>query len=887
MAQFQYNSYQYPEQPQVLLATDHFDYGQYEDSRSKTPTSLINHTGHSPGPLSTPPMSRNPSQLPHQAPDFMICDGSINSPSDSPTSVSTPDNESFEEVEMLDSDPMRDHYSHRHSNTMMNSHMSQGPMLALQTGDMITDQALQQALNDTLAAQQFQDLGTPFHAAASQSMIPNQQYNQNYSQTYTNQHYRNDPWTSQRASFNAVPRSGIAVFDPASDPAFLSSFTANRNVNFWTDNNTDPNYLISPNEPAQQPQEPFFSFSAQDISTQDTFQHQLQHQHQHQHSHYHDHSPVDMNMTAPSPNPDSQNFVNYNQSSAIFTENYVTGHQFPTLSTDTSMIAQGSYPSSIGNLSRSSSNMGQPAHSPYNNVAPSPGGSEGMFPLYPRSESGMHNESFPPEQFNLRSVPPPSPDTNPTSDNPSPEHEQEPPRRARSSATNKGAAGRPGGRALGTHLEPTVAKAAHDMRKIVACWHCVLQRDKCGPGDTCERCVKRAQRPNADCGLGCIRVKLAELTEFFLPTLVTQMHEDAQLTHFVSQHIRQWGNVEITIPMTCGQKNMPRITVKVYEFLPNGNELLEQIQYKTDPITHKRIAMTKKSPALGMVHINHNEEKRYDKYITEIVEHHIDAFGNLCWMEDDNDFQKKLFRLISRVQMKSEEESKLLREVLRLIVCTFIMSHTLTIAEEHKHTALSKMHSYQGPQSYVENFTSPRMTNRQLKYFFCRLHRTIMSNVLNKLQQIFKSSKGCDKWMAAFVVVVGMSMAHEDQQKTIHLIMETKARTEGWDHRDAQGRADIACRDIDKQMGLITNIFRWKYNRKCNPLRDADHDWEREAGFGDASSVSFVRSVAQLIKENIDFLRERQSISISSFNQEKYTSRLVAQFLLSFWLPQI
>ena len=37
---------------------------------------------------------------------------------------------------------------------------------------------------------------------------------------------------------------------------------------------------------------------------------------------------------------------------------------------------------------------------------------------------------------------------------------------------------RPAGRAVGTHLEPKVAKAAHDMRKIVACWHCVLQRDR-------------------------------------------------------------------------------------------------------------------------------------------------------------------------------------------------------------------------------------------------------------------------------------------------------------------------------------------------------------------------------------------------------------------------
>ena len=46
---------------------------------------------------------------------------------------------------------------------------------------------------------------------------------------------------------------------------------------------------------------------------------------------------------------------------------------------------------------------------------------------------------------------------------------------------------RPRGRALGSHLEPKVAKAARDMRKTVACWHCVLQRDK-----VCSFCANKS-----------------------------------------------------------------------------------------------------------------------------------------------------------------------------------------------------------------------------------------------------------------------------------------------------------------------------------------------------------------------------------------------------------
>jgi hypothetical protein len=34
-----------------------------------------------------------------------------------------------------------------------------------------------------------------------------------------------------------------------------------------------------------------------------------------------------------------------------------------------------------------------------------------------------------------------------------------------------------------------------------------------------------------------------------------------------------------------------------------------------------------------------------------------------------------------------------------------------------------------------------------------------------------------------------------------------------------------------------------------------------------------------------DYLQQQQRVSISCANQTKYSSRLVGQFLLSFWLP--
>ncbi|KAF2645997.1 hypothetical protein P280DRAFT_532481 [Massarina eburnea CBS 473.64] len=873
----QYSPYPFQD-PQVFVNPQAFVGYDPDAQRSKTPTSLVNHTGRSPGPLSTPPLSRHvsrgPESLPEHGPEQMVYDDAFGSLSNSPTSVRTPDHDSFE-VEMLDSQSLRDFYHNHSQNAMMTTtQVSHGPITAMEsTMYTFNDQGMPSFRNPFNTPTQLATQPAtqpPPHLQSQLTMqtrpmqtgFQSQPYNNFYGQTYTSQPSRQDPWSGQAPRNPTVPRSGITIFDPATDPIPVpidySAFV--NDVDLWTVHNTDPNYLISPNEPAP---------------SQDLFAHHQHHQQQNgfrtsTQLQVQNVSPIQMRVTTASPAPDAQNFVNYTESSALFTETYQTEHyQPPTLINSVEHVPNSPMAS-----------------------ASSPGGSESIFSSYQQSDPGMTAGNRARDSYDSRFIPAPSSvERSPTRSIPevtfdiSPEPEGHivgPTRRSRESRMS----GRPGGRALGTHLDARVAKAAHDMRKIVACWHCVLQRDKCGPGDVCERCLKRSQRPNADCGLGCSRIKLIELAHYFLPTIAMQIHEDMNLTRFVSKFIHQWNNQEITLYMTCAQKGMPRVAVKVYEFSPRGKELLEQIQYQTDPKTLQRVATKKESPALGMVHINQNEEKKYDRYVSDIVDHHLDAFAEICWADDNNDFSPRLFKLMTRVKPKSDDEAKLLREVNRLIVTTYIMSHTITIAEETKIQTLSKMHSYTSPHAYIQNYTSPRMTNRQLKFFFARLQRSILSTVLNKLQQIFKSSKGCDKWVAAFVAVVGMCMAHEDQQKTIHQVMQTRAATEGFDYRDGQAQAEIACREIDARMNFISQIFRWKYNRKCNPLKDPERDWEKEVGFGDESNVTFVRSVAQLVKENTDYLQQRQSVSISATNQARYTARLVSQFMLSFWLPQ-
>ena len=141
--------YSYPLQHQFYYQPSAFELAQDVARRSKTPTdSMIIHSGlspgnYSPGPLITtpPPLSRNPSQQPvpnqEQVPDQVYWDdGSF---SNSPISVRTPDNESFE-VEMLDNPDMRSFY--QQDSNIMSTQASHSNIQAVDSTRFFSDQGM-------------------------------------------------------------------------------------------------------------------------------------------------------------------------------------------------------------------------------------------------------------------------------------------------------------------------------------------------------------------------------------------------------------------------------------------------------------------------------------------------------------------------------------------------------------------------------------------------------------------------------------------------------------------------------------------------------------------------------------------------------------------------
>lgn len=290
--------------------------------------------------------------------------------------------------------------------------------------------------------------------------------------------------------------------------------------------------------------------------------------------------------------------------------------------------------------------------------------------------------------------------------------------------------------------------------------------------------------------------------ECFLTQATQKMYNPFEILRFAGCNILGWNRGKsIEVFWTCGEKTMPRLQTRMHEFVPN-NKLQNQLQYSNGQQKKKW------SAPLAFLHLHVDDVIEYDAYINEIVDHNIHAFVELHCEEDDDDFQKRLFRLMIQVKLYSKSEHKLRREVLRLIVATYIMGHTFTIAGETEAKTLSQMRS--SPDT-KDKYISSRLGNRQLKYYFNHLQGKIWQTVLAKLEGFFESKDSGEKWLALLVAILGMCIACEEQQKTIRVVMATRV-AEGLDQTIAQQVGNTACQTISDSIALVKRTFHLKYN---------------------------------------------------------------------------
>jgi len=212
-----------------------------------------------------------------------------------------------------------------------------------------------------------------------------------------------------------------------------------------------------------------------------------------------------------------------------------------------------------------------------------------------------------------------------------------------------------GGRSLGMHLPAEKAARAKALREEGSCWICCLQRDSCTSGKVCERCVKRNQRVQMDNGLGCDRTKLTDLKSYFLPDFLTRMGDKQILSGFVDQHINRWLQQAFRVKLNLIW-GIPAIEFELYEFEPKTNELLRQMQYCLNNSTGERGWVERCSPPLAMVQIENEDHERYEKYLNKVVDKHLDKFVDRCYKFEKDDFQGRLFKLMTKLQPESKEQ---------------------------------------------------------------------------------------------------------------------------------------------------------------------------------------------------------------------------------------
>ena len=228
------------------------------------------------------------------------------------------------------------------------------------------------------------------------------------------------------------------------------------------------------------------------------------------------------------------------------------------------------------------------------------------------------------------------------------------------------------------------------------------------------------------------------------------------------------------------------------------------------------------------------------------------------------------------------------------------MGHIITIGDESKDSTLSKMTSYAGPEAYSDRSCSPRVTNRQLKYFFSRLQASILASLLGKLRKTLSTSYSLDRWVAAFITVICLVLTSEEQEMMICMQATTRSAIGEINKRVAHVEAWEACTILEKQFGLVQLMFMRKCSKYVTPLHDADRDVMAGVNAGNCILVGFLRGVVGLVWANgeslrqlnivmhkiiiivVDFLGNRRDAEMSPSDIPGFGSRLVARLLLSF-----
>ncbi|KAL8874274.1 MAG: hypothetical protein Q9174_000354 [Haloplaca sp. 1 TL-2023] len=429
------------------------------------------------------------------------------------------------------------------------------------------------------------------------------------------------------------------------------------------------------------------------------------------------------------------------------------------------------------------------------------------------------------------------------------------------------------------------------------CWECALQRVKCEVRNEwdimCIACTKR-RKPSP---LGqCIKVKLPDLVDVFLPPSLAQQRDPEGLKSFAMKGIKSWRNNYMEVHLTFGQPFQP-ICCSVHEFEPRGDSLLVQRQYRLDFSTGQYDLVQIPSPPIGVILMSFPDtRRRLLEYLDQsLEERYFRGFLQKCFRENDCLVERDLLRPIftyhkqlddGKVTDDSEGQPRtLIQLALKIVVCTYFMTHALTLVEDTKDEVYRQLHTR--PPNAFGIHTSPRFLNKQIKTMLAAIHYDLLRGFLGKFQEAARLATKTEFWASMFSAMVVFAATIESLETTVCCKEETDKGENEIDQSDTT--AEYAIRLMEEKFGFLEVLFHKKYlmhspkGKRMNPIADL----KSRRSLLDHASQKLASEASSIINQYSTgpYLIARQTLRPPSTARELHTSRLLARFLLSFSPP--
>ncbi|KAL8675831.1 MAG: hypothetical protein Q9186_007565 [Xanthomendoza sp. 1 TL-2023] len=462
-----------------------------------------------------------------------------------------------------------------------------------------------------------------------------------------------------------------------------------------------------------------------------------------------------------------------------------------------------------------------------------------------------HNVSSGPDRYQVSSVtpednidPPPPPDpigppSQLTHENSSCTH------KAPKAKTNKGRRYQP----LSPHCRQ---KAKMTRRNQGQCWSCALQRNDCKfENESDEICIGCKKKVKKSLIPDCIRLRLPDLTSVFIPASLAEQHSPENLRRFASTRVRCWLDNHFIVFVTWGY--FRHIKVDVTEIESVGSSLLVQNQYRLNLSTHRYDLVQISSPPLGMVLMNVGEWRgKIDAYIEDLLREGFWRFPEACFRGDDCRVERDFLLPIFEYHEAATEKAKpLVHLSLKLVVLTFIMTHSLTLVEDTKDDVYEQLRN--PPAERFGQHTCARWLNKQIKFLLSTLHRDLLKEVLNKVQETLRSSNKKPLWAPLFACMVILAMTTETLQVSVRCKEETD-KGEGTINQDDK-TADEAIALMDDKYDFLKKCFHQGYGtlrpKGLNPLRSP----QDRTCLEDGASQSLAEKASDIIETYCKFIQ--------------------------------